>query len=370
MLSLYIHIPFCLKKCGYCDFHSVGTRPEDVPQGRYISALIKEAETQAERYSLKGENVDTVYFGGGTPTIFDPGHLGLFLDRCSTIFSLSSTAEISIESNPETLTLSRAYQLSGLFSRISIGIQTFDDARLKELGRIHDKETARNAVRAAKKAGFKNIGIDLMWGLKGQDTASLGRDLSEALGLAPQHISAYQLTLEHRSPVHQVDDDMAAEMFMTVDETLTKAGFEHYEISNFALISSRGQAASRFRCRHNENYWRYGRWLGLGSGATSQLEGIRFTSSRDIKRYLSGDISYDIEEIGPATAIKERTFLGLRTSDGIDLESFEKTHPGVAGDWIKRGLASIRPKAQTAGYSLFLTSRGWLISNELFSSII
>jgi oxygen-independent coproporphyrinogen-3 oxidase len=408
---------------------------EDVPGMEYARAIEAELNAQVDKYGLRGRRVGSIYLGGGTPTILSTDELGSILDTVRGHFSVTSGAEITIEANPETLfftpnqpsssrptaktviptepvpagskpgvgiqnvlePLDSGFRrndknigpIPSLFSRISIGCQSFNDAHLKKLGRIHSAGTAIRAVKAMQDAGCKNIGIDLMWGLPGQTLAELERDLDIALGLGVQHISAYQLTLESKNVAERFSvpstdgalkgsstshEDVARKMFLLVHNTLTSGGFEHYEISNFAKKG--------FRSRHNENYWHYGEWLGLGCGATSffkspppsgegQGEGAltRFSSLPSITDYLAHRFAYNKEVIPARTAMGEYCFLALRTSDGIDLEDFRRrfgtefdlVYPGLREKWINRGLA-VAP--------LSLTLNGWLISNELFSDLV
>ncbi len=209
MLSIYIHIPFCLKKCGYCDFYSVAMPPGKIPQERFAAAVCEELRRQVERYDLHGRKVDTIYFGGGTPTTFDPANLETILNCIHKHFSVADYVEVTIEANPETVQFVRPelvegrkeygswfdrLTMRGSASRLSIVIQSFNDRFLKDLGRIHSAETARRAVKSAQDAGWGNISIDLMWGLFGQRLSDLEADLDEAISLGVQHISAYQLT--------------------------------------------------------------------------------------------------------------------------------------------------------------------------------
>lgn len=367
MFSIYIHIPFCLQKCSYCDFHSVAMGPEDVPGDAYVKAVIAEAEILAEKYGLRGKEVGSIYFGGGTPTLLETRNVEQVLVSLRKIFEVSPDAEITIEANPETL----VNRPTHLFNRLSIGIQSFNDAYLQKLGRIHSAQTARKAVKLAQDAGFKNINIDLMWGLPGQTLAELEEDLDEAIKLNVQHISAYQLTLGHKTS----NDDLSIQMFYLINNKLSSANFDHYEISNFAKV----------RCLHNLNYWHYGEWLGLGSGATSflgchpRLRGndrrlIRFTSSKDISQYLRQNFSYETETISQKTAMAEYCFLALRTSNGINLggfkqrfgKEFDEVYPNLRQKWSSLGLTY----ASTHPCTYALNEEGWLISDELFQELV
>ena len=382
MFSIYVHVPFCLKKCSYCDFHSVASKPEDVPQKEFVAALCRKADIQSKKYGLEEREIGSIYLGGGTPTMLSPKSLEQLLNHLSTTFKLSPEIELSIEANPETLTrpstalgtCSLTYMLAHLFNRVSVGIQTFSDIQLKKLGRVHDSKTAEKAILSLQEAGCKNISIDLMWGLPGQTVDELQDDLDRAIALGPQHISAYQLTTDRFSDLPS--EELSREMWLLAHNKLTSAGFGHYEISNFAkMTSSNSQAhalthlrASPFRCRHNLNYWHYGEWLGLGPSATGQTGNRRFTVKDDIKKYLISDLEYTIEEIDDGTAFKEYCFMGLRTSDGIEFESFNARHPGLTEKWISKGLAQLNHSG--ASTFLRLTPDGWLISDTLFSVII
>lgn len=370
MFSVYVHIPFCLKKCGYCDFHSIACSEGDVPRDEYASAVCAELKEVVARHGLRGRKVDTIYFGGGTPTLLETRNLERVLNSIHECFSVSPSAEISIEANPETLKTWNAER--GTWNRLSIGIQSFNDAQLKKLGRIHATSTAIDAVKRAQEAGFKNISIDLMWGLPEQTMKELGQDLDMALALGVQHISAYQLTIEdEKNGLKTLDDeDLSREMFILVHDKLTGGGFGHYEISNFARPG--------FECRHNLNYWHSGEWLGLGSGATSSLvepetrNVKRETCSTDIKKYLERSFNYDTETVNVRSQMAEHCFMALRTSDGIDLKDFKDRFgvefnvqlPDIIEQFVSRGLAEKKDGR------FALTLDGWLISNELFQEFI
>ena len=381
MFSIYIHIPFCLSKCGYCDFHSIAMPLASVPGAEYADAVCLEIERQMKRHNLAGRRVDTIYFGGGTPSILGASNIQKILDAIYRHFSVTEGAEITIEANPETLKHENVETLKKLCNRLSIGIQSFDDCFLKKLGRIHNADTARRAVVAARDAGFKNINIDLMWGLPGQGIKDLELDLEKAIELEPQHMSAYQLTSSSEFGVRSsklkwpdINEEVAREMWLLVHNKLTAAGYEHYEISNFAKAKS-SNANAFFRCRHNLTYWHYGEWLGVGSGATSQLNYRRWNTIKDIGEYLANNFTrstYEVELVETKTAMAEYCFLGLRMFDGIDLIAFERRfgrnfetiYPHLIEKWAAAG------HAECHSNRFFLTLEGMLISDTLFHAFV
>jgi len=284
-LSLYVHIPFCVAKCGYCDFNSyaleglleTGRAGADWAP-RYADALLREMEARCRALGLGGRGVETLFFGGGTPSLFPPEETARVLDALKRRFDLSPEAEVTLEANPGAADAARfaALREAGV-SRLSIGVQTFDDLALRRLDRAHTGEEARAAFRAAREAGFGNVSLDLMFGIPFQTLADAASDLEAALALGPEHISAYELTIEPGTAFHALhargrlaglpDEEAALAMWELRDRLLSRAGYERYEISNFARPG--------FRCRHNLNYWRRGEYLGLGAGAHSFIGGRR-----------------------------------------------------------------------------------------------
>jgi oxygen-independent coproporphyrinogen-3 oxidase len=264
-LSLYVHIPWCLKKCPYCDFNSHEARG-DVPQDAYVDALLKDLEVALP--SIWGRKVLSIFIGGGTPSLFAPDSIDKLLSGIRARVPLYPDAEITLEANPGTFERARfdGYYAAGV-TRLSIGVQSFDPRHLRALGRVHDADEARRAVEAALMI-FETVNLDLMYALPGQTLDDARRDLEAALRLAPQHLSFYHLTIEpntlfHRYPPPLPDDDAAADMEQLIDTTLARAGFFHYETSAYAQPAH--------ECRHNINYWRFGDYLGIGAGAHSKL---------------------------------------------------------------------------------------------------
>ena len=326
-LGIYLHIPYCLHKCGYCDFNS---HPENQQESEiYVSALLLEIDHYAPR--LAGKRVSTVFFGGGTPTILPPASLDKILGRVKSLFTLSSDCEITIEANPATVKQETLAQIrSSGFNRISIGVQSFDAHELKLLERVHNEEEIHTTIDRARLAGFDNLSIDLMFGLPGQCPEKWISHLQQALKKKPNHISAYSLTIEPATSFFKLHErglltlppeDTQLEMFQVTIETLQSAGYEQYEISNYARPG--------FESRHNLNYWDNGEYLGLGAGASSYLNSERFKNTNLPSRYIrevqaEGSAVESTETLAPLHAMGETIMLGLRRLKGIAIEDFEK----------------------------------------------
>ncbi len=265
-LSLYIHVPWCVRKCPYCDFNSHELRGE-LPETAYIDALL--AELQQELPSVWGRPVESVFIGGGTPSLLSAAGVERLLSGLRALLGLTPACEITLEANPGTVEQGRfaEYRAAGI-NRLSIGVQSFDEGKLKALGRIHNRDEALRAAEAAHAAGLENFNLDLMFGLPGQDSRQALADLQQAISLAPAHLSWYQLTLEpntvfaHQPPVLP-EDDLLWEIQQKGQETLSEAGYGQYEVSAYA--------SEERRCRHNLNYWRFGDYLGIGPGAHAKI---------------------------------------------------------------------------------------------------
>ncbi len=326
-IGLYIHIPYCLHKCGYCDFNSHAVDPGEME--RFLPALFAEIDHRAAE--IGGEvQVATVFIGGGTPTTLPAEALASLLGRLRTRFPLASDAEISIETNPATLA-------PGLFeslleagaNRLSIGVQSFDAEELKVLDRVHSVDEAHQTFAAARRAGFANLSMDLMFALPGQSAERFKQHLNTALGKRPEHLSAYNLTIEKNTAFHNLhrrglitlppEEEQLAQYKSTI-ATLTSAGYEHYEISNFCLPGR--------ECRHNLIYWNNGEYLGLGPGASSYMADMRFRNgnlpARYIREVAARGHAVEFEEtLAPREAMGETLMLGLRLLKGIAIDAFE-----------------------------------------------
>ena len=320
--SLYIHIPFCIKKCLYCDFLSV-TYNEALARA-YTDALCKELVLKKD---VAGE-LKTIYIGGGTPTILPDECFRQLFTCLQNNYSLSPSPKITVEANPGTVDESKIKMLLSLgVNRISIGVQSFNDDELKTLGRIHTSNEALKAIEAIKNSGINNFSIDLIYGIPGQTMKTWEETLSKtaAFTISPAHISSYELTPEKDTPLYGLiesgkikipDEELVLEMYGSAIDYLRNKGYEHYEISNFAL--------PRFRCLHNLNYWDRGEYIGAGAGAHSFIRSFRSKNTDDIRRYIK-DLNKGIipeaesTEIKRDDAIKEFIFLGLRKTEGISL---------------------------------------------------
>lgn len=324
--GIYVHIPFCRRKCRYCDFYST-VHPEDMAS--FITALGREMALAAAPPSSPA---DTLYLGGGTPSVLTPAQMEAVIEKAGHYFSLTPTAEITVEVNPGTVSLDklRAYAASGC-NRINIGIQSFEDPQLVFLGRIHDTGQALQAFRDARSAGFANIGIDLIYGLPGQTPGMWRKDLQTALTLHPEHISCYMLSYENGTPLHTdlladaftpLSEQDCADLFRTAHDTLGDAGYEHYEISNFA-------ARPQLRSRHNQKYWNHTPYVGLGPSAHSFNLIKRTWNTADLAGYLE-QLGQDRpprchqEILTLEQHVMEAIYLGLRQADGIDPAVFQQ----------------------------------------------
>ncbi len=325
-LGIYLHIPYCLHKCGYCDFNS---HPENREESEvYVPALLSEIDHYASR--LAGKMVSTVFFGGGTPTLLPPASLDKILGSVKNHFNLSSDCEITIEANPATVERETLEQIrSSGFNRISIGVQSFDAEELKLLERVHNEEEIHTTIDRARLAGFSNLSLDLMFGLPGQSPEKWKSHLRQALEKKPDHISAYSLTIEpatsffklqERGILRLSPEEIQLEMFQDTIEILQSAGYQQYEISNYARPG--------FESLHNLNYWDNGEYLGLGAGASSYLNGERFKNTLLPSRYIRevqtrGSAVKSTEKLAPLNAMGETIMLGLRRLKGIAIEDFE-----------------------------------------------
>ena len=327
--GLYVHVPFCLKKCDYCNFYSISDlslRPA------YLGAL--EAEMRLVRQVPA--KFDTLYIGGGTPSALAAEDISQIIANALRHFNILSNVEMTLEVNPGTVTPEslNVYRRSGI-NRLNIGVQSFQNHNLRILGRIHSAEDAILCIERAWQAGFENIGLDLIYGLPGQNTENWLRDLKQAIKIWPEHLSCYMLTAESDTPMDRnvkggriqlPGDNLVRELFDTTIDYLTAHGYDHYEISNFAGTAETG--AEPRRSRHNLKYWSFAPYLGLGPSAHSFIEPVRFWNFRNVGKYVSqikaGKLPIaEKERLTKEQMVIEAVYLGLRTARGIDLNGFE-----------------------------------------------
>ena len=323
-LGLYIHIPWCVRKCPYCDFNS-HRAPQALPEADYVDALLRDLAVQAQR--VAGRTLQTVFIGGGTPSLFSGRAIGELLAGAARLLPLAPDAEITLEANPGTAEAGRFadYRAAGV-NRLSIGVQSLDDASLRALGRIHDQTQALAAVDMARRAGFDNLNLDLMYGLPRQTPEAALADLEALIGLGPEHLSWYQLTLEpntlfHHDPPPLPDDDTLGEMMEAGLERLSEAGFVQYEVSAHARPGR--------QARHNLNYWRFGDYLGIGAGAHAKLTAAdgtvrRYARPRHPRDYLADPVAPGSERrLSPDELPIEFFLNALRLSEGVPAALFE-----------------------------------------------
>lgn len=361
MAGLYIHVPFCKQKCGYCDFYSVPVNETGMPE--YIACLLKEIGMRAGDL-LSDDSIRSVYFGGGTPSLLSIGHIRSILQQIRQTYSIAADPEISVEVNPGAVhekTLD-AYQEQG-FNRISVGAQSFHDHELRLLGRIHSARMAVNFIRHLKDAGWQNIGIDLIYGLPDQTMADWTSTLEMAVALNPAHISAYVLSWSRKTRIGrrimngnlpEPDEDMISDMYLFTHEFLDRMDYEHYEISNFAR--------SGFRCAHNEAYWTGADYLGFGPSAHSFCRKKRFWNVADMKQYNSVLSHNQLPVAGEEFLTEEQQnletlTLGLRRKEGLSVS--------VCGDRKRLQELTDQGLVMINKNRFSLTARGFLLADEL-----
>ena len=390
-LSLYIHIPFCVRKCGYCDFLSAPA--DEKARDRYVQALLMEIE-RYQGTETADRKIKTLYIGGGTPSILSVNQLDCIIQKIKCTFNFYGDIEASMEMNPGTASKEKCralYQMG--INRLSIGLQSTNDMELKTLGRIHSYEDFLNTYTWCREAGFQNINVDLMAALPYQTVESYTTGLRKIIRLAPEHISAYSLILEEGTPFYQKynsgcyplpDEEQERRMYRETEQILAQAGYERYEISNYA---KKGYA-----CRHNLVYWQGGDYLGLGLGSSSYMDGVRFHNTTDLNTYVNqGAYVEDREELSVQAKMEEFMFLGLRVMAGVSGTEFEKrfgkTMEDVYGDVLRKheeeGLLQIErkedrkeaaaaepAKGKTNIEKVMLTTNGVDVSNYVFADFL
>jgi len=377
--SLYVHIPYCISKCPYCDFNSHVVA--NIPEKSYTESLIKELDHYAALDDWHGRTIRSIFFGGGTPSTFQPGSIDKILEQVAAQWALLPDCEITLEANPGTVDGAHflGYRTCGV-NRISVGIQSFQPRLLKFLGRVHSADEAKKALAVVRAVGFENFNLDLIYANPNQTLAELDADLETALSFQSPHLSAYNLTIEEGTPFHQefrngkiqlLTEEEEIAMAELIEERLRAAGLQRYEISNYARPG--------FHSRHNTNYWRAGDYLGLGAGAhsyekmsTKDKLGRRWGNEKNPARYMAridenSNAVADRESIDANKAASEFMFLGLRMTEGVSIEAFRNK--------FGKSLVELYPKIdiwkegqlmeERDGF-IRLTKKGIMVANAIF----
>ena len=380
-LAIYIHIPFCVRKCLYCDFLSAPASDETREQ--YVQALCR--EIREERKSYVNYKIETIFLGGGTPSLLSGEQLDRILGTVFDAYQVADDCEISMEVNPGTVTKEKlkAYKRAGV-NRLSIGMQSAVEEELQSLGRIHSSEDAFDTYNLAVKTGFNNINIDLMSAIPGQTIESWKESLKRILDLepAPAHVSAYSLIIEEGTSFFEntpalPDEDTEREMHKITNDILSRAGYVRYEISNYAKPG--------YACRHNCTYWERGSYVGFGIGAASLVDQIRFSNTRNLKDYLGKylknatvAIKENRQELSVEEQMEEFMFLGLRMMRGVSAGKFsdlfgrtiDQVYPGIVEKYCRQGLLQKIPEQGSGEARIALTERGIDVSNVIMADFL
>ena len=372
-LALYAHFPWCVQKCPYCDFNSHAVRDE-LPEQRYIETLKRDLDAQAP--GVAGRPLVSIFLGGGTPSLFSPAAIGSFLEHARATLGFAGDIEITMEANPGTIERGRfaEYRDAGV-NRVSLGAQTFDEAQLKTLGRIHSAAETRRAAEELHGAGLSNFNLDLMYALPGQTAADAEADVREALALQPAHLSQYHLTIEPGTlfaarPPTQPGDDIVDDMLSRSLTAMAAQGFEQYEIS--------GYSKPHRRCVHNLNYWTFGDYLGVGAGAHGKISDpasgdiTRTQQWREPRRYLGADAGAITRRTIPAAEIPfEFAMNGFRLFEGFDAGVFE-ARTGLPAQTLENSLAPAiaRGLVENRDGRWRATPRGWQFLNEILVDLL
>lgn len=374
-LGLYIHIPFCVKKCEYCDFLSWNAEEEEWQQ--YVAALLSEIESYRE--FAKGYRVSTIFIGGGTPSVLLPKQMEDILQKIYEIFELERRAEITIEVNPGTVDEEKlqCYKENGV-NRLSMGLQSVKDEKLRLLGRIHTYQEFVESYELARKAGFDNISIDLISSVPGQTLQEWKEELETAAAQNPEHISVYQLIIEEGTPFYEKyaehpellpDEETSREIYLWTGKFLKEAGYEQYEISNYAKPGKES--------RHNLKYWERGDYLGLGLGAASMVRNIRMSNTKDMRTYLERcdkpkTMREDVQFLEEPRQMEEFMFLGLRKTRGVSKKEFKRIFGREMDMVYEKALHKCLENGMLLEHKdrIFLSEEGTLLSNMVLSEFL
>lgn len=380
-LELYIHIPFCIRKCAYCDFLSSSQNKQVID--KYVEALLQEIQAHKCSYQYNAScYVTTIFLGGGTPSILEPTHIQQIITALRESFKISKNAEITIEANPGTVTKEKleAYKQAGI-NRISFGLQSTNNDELKMLGRIHTYEEFLESYKLAQECGFDNVNVDLISAIPKQTLESWEETLKRIIKLNPAHISAYSLIIEEGTPFAEVygegkigEKELPSEeeeraIYKKTEELLEQAGYHRYEISNYAKVD--------MECKHNLGYWERKNYLGLGLGASSLVDNMRFHNTEDLQFYMekASDlkaIQCDEEKLSQTAQMEEFVFLGMRKMKGISVQEFEAAFRKSIYDCYGKNIERMKQEElieEKDGY-IRLTKRGIDISNYVFAEIL
>lgn len=374
-LSIYIHIPFCVQKCLYCDFLSAPATEEVREQ--YVERLVQEIRIESGKYA--DYTVKSIFIGGGTPSLLSPRQITKIMDSIRESYVLEGGSEISIEANPGTVSADKVSAWKGAgVNRVSIGVQTLVDEELRLLGRIHTSRDFYQTYDLVVKSGFSNINVDLMTAIPGQSKESCLATLRgvRELQVMPTHISAYSLIIEEGTPFYMYcpdlpDEETEQEINKITSDFLDDMGYRRYEISNYALPG--------FACRHNQVYWKRGNYVGFGIGAASMVENVRFFNARDLKGYLQdGPEKEQIQRLSLEEQMEEFMFLGLRMTEGVSRRAFreafareiDQVYPGIVEKYVKQGL--MKEFSYSGGQSsrIALTDFGMDVSNVVMADFL
>ena len=376
---IYIHFPFCLKKCHYCDFNSIPTASDQIPFQEYISAVEDELKKKIEMYASAvgevGKTIKTLYFGGGTPSLMPADQVEKLMKVLDREIGFADKPEVTIECNPGTVDKKKLadFQKAGV-NRFSLGVQSFHDETLKKMGRIHTSVQAKETLRSMTDLQGARVSADLIYGMPGQTLAEWEEDLSCLLDFGINHISCYALTIEektalakmiHEGRLSKPDPDVLAEMQRLTYQVMEQAGMPAYEISNFAKLG--------YESQHNLAYWNYRSFLGLGVGAVGQLKNeqavLRISNDFDVKSYISGDYDFHVENIDKQTAQKEFIMMGMRLRKGIDYSDFQRRFDVDIVSVYERSVSEAIEKGwrELDSNGIRPTTKGFLFNNQLTS---
>jgi len=367
-IGVYVHIPFCVKKCNYCDFCSYpGSLDSHIEE--YVKALFREIDSYKEKRKIPAS---TLYFGGGTPSLLEPNMLERILEKLYSVFDFSRGFEFTLEANPGTVTKEKAFAYRSLgVNRISMGLQSIHEKELKKLGRIHSFDEFIESYKSVRAAGFDNVSVDLMYGLPFQTKESFLSTLKAVTELDPQHISSYGLIVEPGTPFYSERDslplpseDEECDMYYLACDFLAAAGYNHYEISNFAKPT--------FESRHNLKYWRDEEYIGLGASAYSYYGGKRYGNSRDIFEYVTSPMRVEEEIITPSEESYEYAMMRLRLKEGFSLSDFRERFgysflegkEKIISSFVGNGLVKLSDDR------ISFTEKGFYLSNNLLTEIL